>query len=1126
MGSAISLIAVRKAVLKAIPLRGLVGLLTALAMLALAGPALATSSGVASWGGNENGQLGNATETSSDVPVAVSGLNGVTAVGAGYDESQALLSNGTVVAWGENHRGQLGNGTTNGSDVPVAVCAVGEKAPCAEHLSGVTAIAGGFGHTLALLENGTVVAWGENSSGQLGDGTETNSYVPVAVGGLSGVKAIAAGGDDSLAILESGTVMAWGDNSEGHLGDGESWPGQDNSDLPVAVCAMGETAPCAQHLSGVTGVATGYMSSVALLGNGTVVAWGSNAGGDLGVGIEKSEYNSDAPVAVCAADETAPCSRDLGGVKAVASGAFQNFAILGSGTAMAWGGDTPGDVPVAVSGLSDVTAITGGDGHSVALLGDGTVMTWGNGESGALGDGTTNSSTVPVAVSGLSGVTAIAAGTNHDLAMGPPLAAVADVEPRGGPPSGGISVTITGTGFSEATAVKFGSSNAQSFKVESPTSISAVSPAGTGIVDITVATPGGMSAPSPADRFTYGVAVAKVEPDEGPLAGGTPVTLTGANFTGATAVKFGSASATSFKVNSESSITAVSPPGTGTVDVTVSTPEGASQASAADKFTFSNVPTVTSLSPGSGEESGGTAVTITGTNFTGTTAVKFGSASAESFKVQSPTSIVAVSPAGEGSADIAVTTPEGTSAIGPGDKFRYDGESTCTPHENEYPTITSVQPNNGPQAGGTSVTIKGERFFVTGPCPPELNLIIDYNVRKVMFGSKEALSFKETASNEIVAVAPPGTGTVNVTVETFTSSPTSPADQYSYGGPVIERLSASHITQDDATAEVQINPEGLETTYEVFMPEDPCNVPMECILVHLPLAQGSIPATATPESFSIDLASEHAQLEAGEEYGFAILASNASGTTEMHYRFKTASKTSVAPMIESESVSEVSERDATLEAQINTQGSYTGYWFQIDTNSSYDFTQANCPFEFPGDAECDSIRVGEPLPAGLVEPQPQYIPAGSGEQSVSLDLASIGATLQPGTTYHYRVITANGGTPTVQGPDQTFTTTSSRARPLGGKEKPPTTSGSGQSGASSTPGSGSSSPATPLVSPVVKTGKPEVLTKAQKLAKALKQCRKEPKRERTSCEKQAERKYAGPKTKGTQASGKRTARGM
>jgi hypothetical protein len=128
-----------------------------------------------------------------------------------------------------------------------------------------------------------------------------------------------------------------------------------------------------------------------------------------------------------------------------------------------------------------------------------------------------------------------------------------------------------------------------------------------------------------------------------------------------------------------------------------------------------------------------------------------------------------------------------------------------------------------------------------------------------------------------------------------------------------------------------------------------------------------------------------------------------------------------SPVIESESAASVTATDATLEAKIDTNGLYTAYEFQIDTNAGYDYTKANCPLPVPGYAECESISVGEPLPAGLVEPSPEHIPAGSGAQSVSLDLASIGATLRPATTYHYRVIASSGGE-VVNGPDQTFTT--------------------------------------------------------------------------------------------------------
>ena len=143
------------------------------------------------------------------------------------------------------------------------------------------------------------------------------------------------------------------------------------------------------------------------------------------------------------------------------------------------------------------------------------------------------------------------------------------------------------------------------------------------------------------------------------------------------------------------------------------------------------------------------------------------------------------------------------------------------------------------------------------------------------------------------------------------------------------------------------------------------------------------------------------------------------------------------PTIESVSVSGIIEHDATLQAQINTQGSYTGYWFQIDTNPSYDFTQADCPFEFPADGECDSIRVGEPLPAGLVEPHPEYIQAGLGDQSVKLDLAGIGATLQPAMTYHYRMLATDGDNPTVVYPDQTFETLGTPWSPPVPIEPPP-----------------------------------------------------------------------------------------
>jgi hypothetical protein len=151
-------------------------------------------------------------------------------------------------------------------------------------------------------------------------------------------------------------------------------------------------------------------------------------------------------------------------------------------------------------------------------------------------------------------------------------------------------VTITGTELTGATAVKFGSTNATSFTVNSDKTITAVSPAGTGSVDVTVTTPIGTSPTSEADHFGYvepPPAVSKVEPSRGSPGGGTTVTITGLGLFGATAVNFGSISAKSFTVNSSTSITAVSSKGKGTVDVTVTTPLGTSPTSAADQFTYS-----------------------------------------------------------------------------------------------------------------------------------------------------------------------------------------------------------------------------------------------------------------------------------------------------------------------------------------------------------------------------------------------------------------------------------------------------------------------------------------------------------------------------------------------------------
>jgi alpha-tubulin suppressor-like RCC1 family protein len=391
--------------------------------MAIARPAHAAADGVQAWGANSSGELGAGTtegpekcgveaKPCSTTPIAVSGLSGVTAISAGQKHSLALLENGTVVAWGSNDAGQLGNGTTTLSAVPIPVSGLSE----------VKAISAGSHQSVALLKNGTVMAWGAYP----GDGT-SSSLAPVPVGGLSGVVAIAAGGggfDYSLALLENGKVMAWGNGTSGQLGNATN----ETSKVPVEVTGL--SAPA-------TAIAAGEAHSLALLNNGTVMAWGVNGLGQLGNG---TEAKSNVPVAVS----------NLSGVTAISAGGYHALALLGNGTAKAWGDNFTGQlgdgtstgpeqcgevktgcakIPVAVSKLSEVAAVAGGEFHSLALLSNGTVKAWGNNETGQLGDGSSagpeacgvegSCSTTPVAVSKLSGAKGIAAGGRHSLEFGP-----------------------------------------------------------------------------------------------------------------------------------------------------------------------------------------------------------------------------------------------------------------------------------------------------------------------------------------------------------------------------------------------------------------------------------------------------------------------------------------------------------------------------------------------------------------------------------------------------------------------------------------------------------------------------------------------------------------------------------
>ena len=310
-----------------------------------------------------------------------------------------VKDDGTVLAWGNNNNGQLGDGSVVSKKTPVFITG----------LTGMTSVAVGSGHSVALKNDGTVWAWGNNDNGQLGDGTLASRNTPAKLSGLAGMVAVAAGAGHTVVLKNDGTVWAWGSNSNGQLGDGSTTARYS----PVQVVG----------LSSVTALAAGESHTVALKNDGTVWAWGNNSNGQLGDG---STVTRQLPVQVSGLSGTTS-----GVVVAVAAGYDHTVALKNDGTVWTWGNNsngqlgngniTPNDIPVQVSSLSLVKAIAAGFGHTLALQSDGTVWTWGNNSKGQLGNGLTNGapldSAIPVLVTGLPGVTDIAGGYESSVVL-------------------------------------------------------------------------------------------------------------------------------------------------------------------------------------------------------------------------------------------------------------------------------------------------------------------------------------------------------------------------------------------------------------------------------------------------------------------------------------------------------------------------------------------------------------------------------------------------------------------------------------------------------------------------------------------------------------------------------------
>lgn len=225
------------------------------------GLALHTNGTVYAWGQNTKGQLGNGETAGRMAPVKVKNLDNAKMVAAGIRSSYAIKADGTLWAWGQNGDGQLGDGTTIDRLLPVQITGV---------TGNIIALSTGVSyHTLALTDDGKVWAWGNNASGELGDGTTTDRTSPVQVSGLDDVVAIAAGGWHSMALKSDGTVWTWGNNEYGELGDGT----KTNRAVPAPI-----------GIADVTSISAGNSHSLAVKRDGTVWSWGDNRWAMLGDG--------------------------------------------------------------------------------------------------------------------------------------------------------------------------------------------------------------------------------------------------------------------------------------------------------------------------------------------------------------------------------------------------------------------------------------------------------------------------------------------------------------------------------------------------------------------------------------------------------------------------------------------------------------------------------------------------------------------------------------------------------------------------------------------------------------------------------------------------------------------------